>query len=209
MTINKEECKHIIPPIVKFGITKDGISSNLHTSVRYFPRYLWCIKFFDPLMIQGAEQIAFLIEQYLKFNPSRLLVWANLSTLKLESGRGGILLENDYTETQQWLQTDSWIREVWKIISTNHISIYQLITEVSTQRTDDACIMSHLALQGNFTTSELPAINRCGMSKGIFFISNIRNHQVTHLKQSEIDTVTGFNMIHDFNYPRKHHTTIA
>ena len=45
------------------------------------------------------------------------------------------------------------------------------------------------------------------MSKGVFFISDICNHQGTHLQQSSTDNVTNFNMIHELNWPRKHHTT--
>ena len=33
MTLNKEERKHIILPIVKFGLNNDGISSNINTVV--------------------------------------------------------------------------------------------------------------------------------------------------------------------------------
>ena len=45
--------------------------------------------------------------------------------------------------------------------------------------------------------------------QGYFFISDICNHQGTHIQQSATDTVTTLNLIHDFNWPRKHHTTIA
>ena len=69
--------------------------------------------------------------------------------------------------------------------------------------------MSHLALKGNFNTSKLWAINWCRMSKGIFFISDIYNRHGTHLQKSATDTDTTFNIIHDFNSPRKHHTIIA
>ena len=47
------------------------------------------------------------------------------------------------------------------------------------------------------------------MSKGIFFLINICDHQGTHDQQSETDTDTAFNMIHDFNWTRKHQTTVA
>ena len=47
------------------------------------------------------------------------------------------------------------------------------------------------------------------MSNGIFFIGNVCNHQGTHLQQSATDTDTTFNIIHDFNCPRKHHRAIA
>ena len=33
MTVNKKECKHTMQTIVKFGLTKTGISSTLHTAV--------------------------------------------------------------------------------------------------------------------------------------------------------------------------------
>ena len=58
LTLNEEECKHIMQPILKFGLTKPGISSNLHSAVRYGPRYLGSIGLFDPFFIQGAGRIA-------------------------------------------------------------------------------------------------------------------------------------------------------
>ena len=79
---------------------------------------------------------------------------------------------------------------------------------LSTQRMHDTCLMSHLVLEADFTTSELRAINWCRISNGITFISDICNIQCNHLQQSETDTFKNFNMIHNFNWPRKHHTTI-
>ena len=139
--------------------------------------------------------------------PSNPVLWANLSTLQLEAGRGGNIFEDNYTETQQWLHTESWILEVRKSISTNKMNIANLEPEVSTQRMHDPCLMTQLALEGEFTTSELRAINRCCMSKDIFFIRNIINHQGTNLQKPATDTVTNLNRIHEFNFPRKHRTT--
>ena len=51
-------------PIVKFGLTNAGISSTLHIAVRYGPRCLGDIGIFDPFVIQGTDQIAFIIEHY-------------------------------------------------------------------------------------------------------------------------------------------------
>ena len=150
---------------------------------------------FDPFVIQVAGQIAFLIKIYWKSTPSIPLPWANLSTLQVEVGIGGRILENDYTETQQWLQTESWILEVWKFMSTHWINIFHLGSEVSTQHMHDACLTTHLAIEGDFTTSELRSINWCCMSKGILFISNISNHQGTHLQQSATYSVKNFNLI--------------
>ena len=44
------------------------------------------------------------------------------------------------------------------------------------------------------------------MSKSIFFKSNISNHQGTTFQQPATYNVTNFNLIHEFNWPRKHHT---
>ena len=107
MTLNKEERKPTMQPIVKCGLTKAGIISTFHTAVRYGPRSLGSIGIFDPLVVQGSGQIAFLVEHFWKSTPYIPLLQANLSTLQLETGRGGPILENDYTETQQWLQTES------------------------------------------------------------------------------------------------------
>ena len=43
--LNGKECKHIMKPIVKFGLTKSGISSTLHTAVRYGPGLLKELEF--------------------------------------------------------------------------------------------------------------------------------------------------------------------
>ena len=92
-------------------------------------------------------------------------------------------------------------------MSTNQINIYHLGPEVATQCTHDDCLIKHLASEGDFTTSELLAINWCRMSKDIFFISSIIHHQGTNLQQSATDKNTNFNMIHNFNWPRKTQTT--
>ena len=147
-------------------------------------------------MIQGTGRISFLIEHYWKSTPYRPLLQFNLFTLQLEAGRGGSISENDYTETQQWIHTDSWVQEVRKFMSTNQINISHLGAEVSTQRMHDASLLTHLWLEGDFTTSELWAINRCRISKGVFFIFDISNHQGTHIQQSATNTVTNFNLIH-------------
>ena len=47
------------------------------------------------------------------------------------------------------------------------------------------------------------------MSNGIFFINDIINHKGTHIQQSATYTVTIFNLIYDFNWPRKHHKKLA
>ena len=103
MALSKKECKNIMQTIVKFGLNKSGISSTLHTAVKYGLQYLGGIGIFDPFVIQGSVRIAFLIVHYWKLIPSIPLPQAELSTLQLEAGRGGRILENDYTENQQWI----------------------------------------------------------------------------------------------------------
>ena len=93
-------------PIVKFVLTKAGISSTLHTAVIYVPRSLGVIFPFDIFVIQGAGQIDFLVEQFWKSTPYRPLICVNLYTLQLEAVRGECILENKYHETQQCLHTD-------------------------------------------------------------------------------------------------------
>ena len=72
-------------------------------------------------------------------------------------------------------------------MSSNQINISHLGPEVSIQRTHNACLIKQLAPEGDFTTSELQAINWCHMSKGILFISYISNHQGNHIQQSVTD----------------------
>ena len=50
MTLNDKECKHVMQPIVNFGLTKAGISSTLYTVVKFGPRSLGGIIIFDPLV---------------------------------------------------------------------------------------------------------------------------------------------------------------
>ena len=92
-------------PIVKFGLIKSGISSTLYTAFGYWPRFLGGVRLFDPFVIQGIGIISFLVEYYWKSTPSSPLLQAKLATLTLEVGIGGRILENDYIETQQYLQT--------------------------------------------------------------------------------------------------------
>ena len=50
MELNDKECNHIMRNIVKFGHTKAGKSSTLHTVVRYGPQSLGRIGIFDPFL---------------------------------------------------------------------------------------------------------------------------------------------------------------
>ena len=83
MAINEKEWKHIMRPVIKFRLTRDGKSSNLHTSVRYGPYYLGGIGIFEPIVIQGSGLISFLIKKICKPTPSISLLCANLSTFQL------------------------------------------------------------------------------------------------------------------------------
>ena len=65
MTLNKKLCKHIMQPIVKFGLTKSGISRTLHTVVIYGNQYLGGIRLFDHFVIQIAGNIASLIKHFI------------------------------------------------------------------------------------------------------------------------------------------------
>ena len=47
------------------------------------------------------------------------------------------------------------------------------------------------------------------MPKGKFFMRYICNHKGTHIQKSEADTDTNLHLIHDFNWPSIHQTTIA
>ena len=87
--------------------------------------------------------------------------------------------------------------------------IYHLRTDVSTHHTYYNCLMKHFSINGNFATSYLCAINWWRMSKGILFISDICNPQGTHIQKSVAGTDTTFNLIHYFNWHRRHHTTIS
>ena len=62
MMLKKKECKHIMQTIVKFGLTKAGISSNLRKNVRYGPPCIVIIILLGPSLIQGAGQIYFLVK---------------------------------------------------------------------------------------------------------------------------------------------------
>ena len=73
-------------PIVKFGLTKAGIISTIHTAVMYGTCSLGGIVLFNPIMIQVAGQIAFIIENCWKPTPSCTLLLDDLSTLQLEAG---------------------------------------------------------------------------------------------------------------------------
>ena len=85
--------------IVKFGLTKAGIISTLHTAVKYGRCSIGGFGIFYPFVIQGTGRIDILIKHYWGSTPYIPLLWAKLSTLQLEVGIGGDILENDYKET--------------------------------------------------------------------------------------------------------------
>ena len=89
-------------PIVKFGLTKAGIISTLHTSVRYGHQYLGGVGLFDNFVIWGAVQIAFLIKHSEKPTPYIPLLHAKLSNIQVEAGIGERILENNYPKNKQY-----------------------------------------------------------------------------------------------------------
>ena len=159
MVTNENECKHIMWHIVKIGLTKAGISITTHTAFRYGPQSLGSIGSLNPIVIQDVGRIAFLVEHWWKPTLFSPLLNYNLSTLQLEAGVRGAYIRNDYPIIQWRLQTESWIWEVWKLMSDNHIHISHLGTEVYTQRTYDDYLMIHLDLNDNFINSYLSAID--------------------------------------------------
>ena len=89
--------------IVNFGLTKAGISSTLHTVIRYVHCSLDGIGIFDPVFIQGAGWISFLIKHWWNWTPYIPLLYANLSIMKLEEGWGeriDIVLDTQGMEIQ-------------------------------------------------------------------------------------------------------------
>ena len=82
-----------MPPIVKFGLTKASISSTLHQSFIYGYQSLGGIGLFYTFVIQRSGRISFLFKQFWKLTPYMPLLHANISTLQLVAGRGGIVFK--------------------------------------------------------------------------------------------------------------------
>ena len=91
----------------------------------------------------------------------------------------------------------------------DHNIVSHLGTYVFIQRAYYYRLTTHLSINVNFTASDIRAKNRCCKSKGILFISNICNHQCTHILKWAADIDTPFNQIRGFNWIRKHLTSIA
>ena len=99
MKQNRKEFKHTMQPIVKFELTKSGISSTLHMAVRYGPRYIGRIGIFELIVIQGEFWIYFLIKHWWKPTPCIPILRDNLFNIQLEAGRGRRILEDEYPKT--------------------------------------------------------------------------------------------------------------
>ena len=93
-------------------------------------------------------------------------------------------------------------------MSVNHIFIYRLGIDVTTQIYDNF-LMTHLSINGKIVTSELCAINRCRMYNNIFFVRNIFNHRVNCLIKSAVDNYTPFSLLNYLNCPRKQHISLS
>ena len=59
ITLNDKYFKHIMQPIVKFGITKAGISSTFHIAVRYGPNILEALVYLTPLLFKEQDEYPF------------------------------------------------------------------------------------------------------------------------------------------------------
>ena len=185
--------------IVKFGLTKANIRSTLHTAFIYGPQSLGGIGLFYTFVIQRSGRISFLFKQFWKLTPYMPLLHANISTLQLEAGRGGIVFKKKSRNSTMVIDRVLDIRGM-------EIHIRQSYSHIPPR---NRCINTVHARYLPHVTPIIKWRLHHFINTGHKLLPHICNHQGTNFQQSAIDTDTTSNLIYDFNCPRENHTRIA
>ena len=99
----------------------------------------------DLFLQQGAGKFSFLIEISWKEHLQALLCKLNLSSLQVESGFDGQIIEIDYKYIPRWLHTSSCIRDTCKFMSEHSIHLSNIGPCIKPKIQPDTCLMKHCA----------------------------------------------------------------
>jgi len=158
-TLTQEQCKQIMRPIIRAGLSGSGTMNSL-------PRILVNA----PIMYHGyalpelyVEQGILHIQKIMKFCNSKALTGellrCSVEQHKLELGLPGPFFTNDY-KLLGHLATATWVKHTWKFLSQHNIQLLDTTADIPPRCANDTPLMQAF-IHAGYRNNDLRRLNLC------------------------------------------------
>ena len=182
MTLTEEECKEVMKPVLKQFLPKAGINRNVKRDLLYAPSCVQGFNLQDPFITQGVAHIKDIAENVWKDTTTGSLLQCNLEQLRIEIGDNTSILDKDYVEYKNVLLTNSYVRDTWKFMSSQQISMNIPTATIPLLRENDACLMEEFRTNNLIQKQDLAILNRCRLYLKVFTVADISTGKGTHIR---------------------------
>ena len=169
-TFTKQQCKTIMEPVLKAGLSASGIVRTIPQAIVYGPMKYQGLGINDLYVSQGIAHIKKLINHaYSARDPTGQLLRASAQHLLLELGTSHQLFEHDYRIFGP-IATKSWMKHTWQFFSEFNISLESDTPSLHLQCPQDQFLMEGFQQHYN---KGLPRLNRCRMYLNVCSLAEI------------------------------------
>jgi Endonuclease/Exonuclease/phosphatase family./Reverse transcriptase (RNA-dependent DNA polymerase). len=207
VTLTEKDCKYIMAPVNKAGLSLSGISSTIPTAIRVGPYNLGGLGILDPYVHMGVAKIAsFLTNTWLQ-TPTGILMDTALDDILLEFGLASPLTRHKVQQGLLYATTPSWIRHMLSFTVEHEIYIaLDTSHTISAKRQHDDTIME-LALRYTTNKSGLQSINKVRMSLHVIWISDISTADGRHIDTRYLRKLDSLPSRNQYIWPCTHKVT--
>jgi len=172
-TMTKEECRYIIAPVYKYGLSRAGIPHTIPTAIRYGPYTMGGLGLTDPYVQMGVRKLESFITNTWQKTPTGTLMEIAIDDLMLEIG-----MQSPFTSLRllkkglEYITTISWIRSMCTFMLEHDILVEMDDIRFKPQRLNDTTIMEKaITMTGHIPT--LKSINKVRMKLNVLWLSDI------------------------------------
>ena len=155
LTLTKEECRHIMAPVLQAGLNAAHMSKNLPRDLVYGHIEEGGLGVKDIYHEQGVSHLYYLTKHLEHDGITGKLLRCTLEAAMVELGSQRQLFSLDYNRYSPIL-TDCWIKCAWKYVFENGINFQQHVaTPPKALRECDIAIMDAIIQSGRYSKLEL------------------------------------------------------
>ena len=173
MTITEEEYREIMSPVLAQFLPKMGINRNIKRDILYATSAVQGFNLRNPYISQGVEHVKDICENLWKETLTGHLLKCNLEQLRIEIGENVDILSSNYYDFEPQLLTQSYIRNTWKFVSENNITLNDATAFIRHNRDGDCELMSSFRNNDSIPVGNLKILNRCRIYIKAFLLSDI------------------------------------
>ena len=200
-TFTRQQCKEIISPVLKAGLSSSGIVRTISPAIVYGPLKYQGLGIHDLYVTQGTAHLEKLINHaYSIRDPTGQLLRASAQHLLLELGTGQQLFEHDY-RTLGHVATRSWMKHTWQFCSEFGIQLESTLPTLQLQCPNDQFLME--AFQQHYSKG-LDRLNRCRMYLNVCTLAEITTADGRYITQSAWNGQRATIKTNQYTWPNQH-----